>query len=243
MSGIPPELAGLSLEQKKQYLRELLARKNNREDAGFPLSRAQRGLWISHRLYPNSPAYNIMFAAQLRVRFRYRALERALEALAQRHPLLRAAFRENEQGPYQQILPDRKPALIVRDASLWTQAALLSEIEKEADRPFDLENESTLRVYLFLCTDSRKVLLLSAHHIAVDFWSLDLVAEELTLLYQMELGRTPALPPLPQAGYQAFVEWQRNYLEGPAGEQDRDYWQKNLAGELPHLNLPLDYPR
>ncbi|NUP91709.1 MAG: amino acid adenylation domain-containing protein [Candidatus Omnitrophica bacterium] len=243
MSGIPPELAGLSLEQKKQYLRELLARKNNREDAGFPLSRAQRGLWISHRLYPNSPAYNIMFAAQLRADFDIGALERALEALAQRHPLLRAAFRENEQGPYQQILPDRKPALIVRDASLWTQAALLSEIEKEADRPFDLENESTLRVYLFLCTDSRKVLLLSAHHIAVDFWSLDLVAEELTLLYQMELGRTPALPPLPQAGYQAFVEWQRNYLEGPAGEQDRDYWQKNLAGELPHLNLPLDYPR
>lgn len=243
MSEFPPELAGLSLEQKKQHLRELLTKRNRLAQATFPLSCAQRGLWISHRLFPNSPAYNIMFAARLLTDFEIGGLERALGALAERHPLLKAAFRENEQGPCQQILPERKPILVVRDATGWSEPELLAEIEKEADRPFNLEHDSALRVQLFLCSNNQKVLLLVAHHIAVDFWSLDLLAEELTLLYQKELGRKPNLPPLPAAGYQAFVDWQRNFLAGASGQSDRDFWMRTLGGELPQLSLPLDKPR
>ncbi|HET7287351.1 MAG TPA: amino acid adenylation domain-containing protein, partial [Pyrinomonadaceae bacterium] len=43
--------------------------------------------------------------------------------------------------------------------------------------------------------------------------------------------------------YEDHVYWQAGMLAGPAGEQLWNFWQEQLSGELPVLNLPLDRPR
>jgi amino acid adenylation domain-containing protein len=43
--------------------------------------------------------------------------------------------------------------------------------------------------------------------------------------------------------YEDYVRWQARMLEGEEGERQWHYWQQQLAGELPVLNLPLDRPR
>ncbi|WP_080589917.1 condensation domain-containing protein [Pseudomonas asplenii] len=55
-------------------------------------------------------------------------------------------------------------------------------------------------------------------------------------------GRRLELPALP-IQYADYAEWQRQWME--AGEQRRqlDYWQAQLGGEQPVLELPLDRPR
>ncbi|MBE9065558.1 amino acid adenylation domain-containing protein [Leptolyngbya cf. ectocarpi LEGE 11479] len=51
-----------------------------------------------------------------------------------------------------------------------------------------------------------------------------------------------ALAPLEHT-YQDYVEWQKYLLESDKGEQLWQYWQQQLAGDLPILNLPTDHPR
>ncbi|HYN21944.1 MAG TPA: amino acid adenylation domain-containing protein [Thermoanaerobaculia bacterium] len=82
-----------------------------------------------------------------------------------------------------------------------------------------------------------QVLLLTLHHIVGDFWSLAVLARELGALYR------GALLPAPELRYTDYVRWQREALAGPPGERLRGYWQRQLAGELPALDLPTDRPR
>ncbi len=43
--------------------------------------------------------------------------------------------------------------------------------------------------------------------------------------------------------YEDYVYWQAKMLDGDEGERQWNYWKKQLAGDLPLLNLPLDRPR
>ncbi len=53
---------------------------------------------------------------------------------------------------------------------------------------------------------------------------------------------TAALEPL-TCQYTDYVRWQRNMLASPEGERLWNYWQQQLSGELPALNLPASRPR
>ncbi|HED35570.1 MAG TPA: amino acid adenylation domain-containing protein, partial [Gammaproteobacteria bacterium] len=49
--------------------------------------------------------------------------------------------------------------------------------------------------------------------------------------------------PEPDIQYSDYSIWQRNWLQGEVLEQQLSYWTEHLAGELPVLELPTDYPR
>jgi len=84
--------------------------------------------------------------------------------------------------------------------------------------------------------------LLNGHHIALDFWSLLIVAEELGSVYSgLRAGKPAALAPLSRR-YEDYVSAEREFLAGPEGERLWDYWRDRLRGTLPTLYLPLDRP-
>jgi hypothetical protein len=100
-----------------------------------------------------------------------------------------------------------------------------------------------LRVNLFTCSAQEHVLLLVVHHIAIDFWSLAVLLTELGVLYPAEKAGVKALLPALDSQYTDYVRWQAEMLAGPEGERLWAYWQKQLAGQLPLLELPTDRPR
>ncbi|HEX4940142.1 MAG TPA: amino acid adenylation domain-containing protein, partial [Candidatus Kapabacteria bacterium] len=71
----------------------------------IPLSFAQQRLWLLDRIEPGSVAYNVPSVIRIRGALDVGALETALGKVFNRHEGLRAIFLEDEQGPYQQILP------------------------------------------------------------------------------------------------------------------------------------------
>ena len=76
MSGPADPTQGLSPEEKRQLLRELL-----RKGAGasvVPVSAGQRALWFMHQLDPASAAYNVISRWHVRSRVNGAALRAAL---------------------------------------------------------------------------------------------------------------------------------------------------------------------
>ena len=129
------------------------------------------------------------------------------------------------------------------DAAAWSGDELKTRLVEDAYRPFDLERGPVLRVSLFTRSAREHVLLLAVHHIVIDFWSLALILNELSVLYPAQKAGVPAvLPPL-DLQYTDYLRWQTEMLAGPQGERLWDYWRKQLAGPLPVLNLPTDRPR
>ncbi len=99
-----------------------------------------------------------------------------------------------------------------------------------------------LRALLLERSQREYVLLLSAHHIIVDYWSLAVLQRELASLYEAEVGGRPAALPLIRS-YSDYVRSEAEMLAGPAGVRLRNYWLQQLAGELPVLDLPADRAR
>jgi amino acid adenylation domain-containing protein len=110
-------------------------------------------------------------------------------------------------------------------------------------RAFDLSTDLMLRATLFRLGTQEHSLLIVVHHIAFDYWSVEIFFHELSALYEeFHSGKADSLPELP-VQYTDFAEWQRETVEGPALEKELSYWRRKLAGAPASLDLPGDYPR
>ncbi len=229
--------------EKRALLAELLRKKASAAQPLHPLSDNQQGIWFLSQLAPESSIYNVSFAGRIRDDVDAAAFRRAFQALVERHPSLRTTFVVQSGKPFQRVHEHLPVRFEETDASSWSADELQTRLVAETQRPFDLEHGPVMRVNLFSRSAQEHVLLLVIHHIAVDFWSLAVILNELGMLYAAEkTGQPAALPPL-DLHYTDFVRWQSEMLAGPAGERLWDYWKTQLAGALPVLDLPTDRPR
>ncbi|MER5967911.1 amino acid adenylation domain-containing protein [Streptomyces sp. NPDC002057] len=155
----------------------------------------------------------------------------ALQLLLDRHPLLRASFRQLPGGEVVQRLADRV-TLPWREAD--TAVTGLDDILR-ADRAerFDLDRPPLLRATL-VKDGQRHRLLLTLHHIVADGWSVGVLLRELTAAYRGAELPEPVAP-------EAYLSW----LAGRDRDAAREAWRRALAGvegptRLPALTTPGD---
>jgi natural product biosynthesis luciferase-like monooxygenase protein/amino acid adenylation domain-containing protein len=212
-----------------------------------PLSFAQERLWFLEQLEPGAAFNNIPIALRLEGTLCETALARSLNEMVRRHETLRTIFRNHEGRPAAFAEPARPLALDILDlgglppAERDAQARRL--MSNEAGKPFALGQSPLLRVRLLRLAAQEYLLLLTAHHIASDGWSMGIFYRELTALYEaFSQGRSPALPDLP-VDYADFADWQRHWLQGEVLGKQLEYWKEQLGGARMTLDLPTDYPR
>lgn len=212
----------------------------NQARANYPLSRGQQALWYLHKLAPDSPVYHIAAAALVQAEIQPAALRGAFQELVNRHDSLRTTFSTIQGEPVQNISDRMEVTFNEYEASTWDEPLLKEQLLNEAHRPFDLEGGCLLRVSLFSRSPQEHILLMVAHHIVIDLWSLGVMMRELGLLYSASRdGSALTLPSLPVT-YRDYALWQSEMLSGERGEQLWSYWEKQLSGNLPVLNLPTD---
>jgi amino acid adenylation domain-containing protein len=234
------DISGLSAEEKRVLLSRLLMEQAAGSASVHRLSYGQRSLWFLHQLAPGSPAYTITYAGRISGDLDVSALERAAQALVDRHAILRTTYTVRDGQPLQLVHP-QWPVRIARHDLGPDDVELDEWLRRESNRPFDLQTGSVLRLTLLRRAPDEHVLVLAVHHIAVDFWSIDIILDELRLLYAAEHGCEPP-PPCPQR-YVDYADQQVRMVEGAEGERLWQYWSRQLAGELPNLRLPIDRPR
>ena len=215
---------------------------------GVAMSHAQERLWFLWQLEPGSTAYHIAGARTLDGALDTAALCRAFDALVSRHEALRTVFREAPDGQVRQVVLDASAADVEQvdlrslqgDALAAGHAQALARIHA---RPFDLAEGPLLRAGLLRTGDGAHTLVLAMHHIVSDGWSMDIIVDELSALYQaFTEQREPAPRPLP-IQYADHAVWLRQWLAQGEGRRQMAYWQDQLAGEQPVLQLPTDRPR
>ena len=243
MSNAAQRIAGLSPEERRALLAKLLRKEASQSQSFQPLSYNQQGIWFLYQLAPESMVYNVNFAARIRSDLDIPALRRGFQVLVDRHSVLRTTFSVRQGKPAQQVHQPLSVHFVETDASSWDSEVLKTRLLEEAYRPFDLERGPPLRVNLFTRSTQEHVLLLVVHHIVIDFWSLAVLLTELGMLYRAEKAGVQALLPALDSQYSDYVRWQSEMLAGPEGERLWAYWQNQLAGQLPLLELPTDRPR
>ncbi len=206
-------------------------------------SYGQQALWLIHRLAPESAAYNVASAVRIQSEVEPGAMRRAFQKLVERHPALRTTFSDIEGTPVAVVCEEVEVSFDFEEVPSWNEEVLNQRLTKLALLPFNLETGPLFRVNLFKLSEEEYVLMLVAHHIVVDFWSLAILVHELGELYEAERhGRAVSLAPISKT-YADYVGWQTEMLDGPEGLRLWDYWKKQLGGALPVLNLQHDHLR
>ena len=211
-----------------------------------PCSFAQKRLWFLDRLTPGKCFYNIPVALRLQTAIDPVLLQRSVDAMVERHEVLRTRLETVDGAPVQRIAPALQvPVAVVDLRSLpgeAREAEALRLARVEARTPFVLEGGVLFRVGLLRVAEHDSVLLATLHHIVCDGWSVEIFFREWVLVYEaLARGEPPSLAPL-TLQFADFAEWQRTWLADERLHEQLCYWTTKLAG-APTLNLPTDRPR
>lgn len=149
----------------------------------WPMTFAERQMAIEQAMNPDSVAYNVnSLALEITGCFDADRMERAINALAERHRVLRSVY-PMEQGEYvHRIVPDLHIPLVRRSCS---REEVIGIIEAE-NRPFDLSQAPLLRCTLFRHGEDLHTLHFCIHHIIIDAGAWQTFAEDLFRLYEGE---------------------------------------------------------
>lgn len=221
-------------------------------EGSLALSFGQERLWFLDRLIPESSAYHICRAYELRGELSPSGLQIALAALAVRHESLRTTFGERGGQAVQMVaepgIGETVPALPVIDLTGLVPVIAQGEAERlrgeEGRRPFDLSRLPLHRWTLLRTGETTHQLLLTFHHIITDGWSTGVLLRQLAEAYGKSLaGEDLPEPSLSSLDYVDFAAWQRQSLDADSLEELLTYWRSRLEGAPAVLEIPLDRPR
>ncbi|MEM9918267.1 MAG: condensation domain-containing protein [Bacteroidota bacterium] len=195
---------------------------------------AQKRLYYSWEMNRNAVAYNTPIALRIGgVKLAADRLEQCIAQLLERHESLRTSFHLNDDQVQFSIAEKV-------DFQLTQMNCPKEELDKRLRalvQPFDLQKAPLFRVALLQINHYEQVLFADFHHIISDGVSIHTFLNELVNLY---IGKT--LPPL-SANYRDYAAWMNGQLTEEAMLEKENYWLELLSGELPVLDLPLDFQR
>ncbi|MCP5052505.1 MAG: amino acid adenylation domain-containing protein, partial [bacterium] len=201
----------------------------------YELSPAQKRLYLLHRMEPQSTGYNMTQAVTLEGGWEAQRLGQVFDRLIRRYESLRTSFFMLSGRPVQRIRPGVEFEVESREYGVGSIETFI--------RPFDLEHAPQFRAGVMEAAEGRLILVTDIHHIISDGVSQQLLIKAFTDLYH---GKE-LTPSRLRIQYRDFAHWQVAMLTRPEGQgpgsRQKDYWLKQLQGEIPLLSLPYDFPR
>ncbi|WP_413626317.1 amino acid adenylation domain-containing protein [Luteibacter sp. Lutesp34] len=213
-----------------------------------PLSLMQRRLWALERMNPGRVTYNAPSAHRLRGKLDEHAFGMAFQALIQRQPIMRTAFRDAGADIAQVVEAQLDyPLFPAEDLSHLPhderETRLMQRLQELTDTPFDLGKAPLFSARMFRLADDEHAFFFMPHHIIWDGWSFDILYNELSALYRAFVAGLPSpLAPLPVT-YGDFSEWHAHWLESDAFRDQLEFWRNRLSQMGDVRALPTDHPR
>nr|WP_275443041.1 amino acid adenylation domain-containing protein [Pseudoalteromonas sp. OOF1S-7] len=213
----------------------------------MPLSSSQQALWFSEQS-DSQANYNVPVNLRITGEFDVALAEQALNCIMDRHLILKTTYTTDTEETLCQVINHDAQLSLRYDtfsADELDEASIQGIVNAEAQRGFDLQHELPIRcraIALSGAPEPVTLLLLTLHHIATDGWSMALLVNEFTTLYESLSKGEAAQLSAPQLQYADFAHWQHQ-RNSHQSERQLDYWRTQLDG-LPHTHsLPLDGPR
>ncbi|MCP5063934.1 MAG: amino acid adenylation domain-containing protein [Ignavibacteriae bacterium] len=251
MADLKNRLKNLSPEQKallEKKLREKAIKKSEedkiqiRENTNeYPMSSAQERLWFLNQLNPDSSFYYMPAALKIKGNLNVEALEDSLKIIFKRHEVLQSVFIQTDNGPKQNKLEFN--FTLATEYISDQKREIKDLLNEEANEKFEIEKGPLFRVKLFILNDEESILLFTLHHIIADGWSIGIIINELSVLYETKCrNNTIELDNLP-IQYFDYADWQKKHLTEDIKNNEIEYWKNKLSGMPQVLELPTDKSR
>lgn len=211
------------------------------EASYYPLSSAQRRMWVIHQLQGEDAGYNICGGIQLEGALNVAAWEMAWKQLLERHELFRTVYCMRDGLPWQQVINIDERWNLQHIDGRTNNTSIENIFRQHEETVFDLEKGPVLRGSLVHGPDNSFFFVFALHHIAADEWSLELLYNEMLRLYEAACNEAQPALPAQEIQYKDYAVWEQSIDH--ASTASHAYWMNEFSGLLPVLELPTDHPR
>ncbi|NHA02806.1 amino acid adenylation domain-containing protein [Mucilaginibacter sp. HC2] len=211
----------------------------------YPLSEGQKGLWFIQQLEPANINYNVPVSFIIPGNINERLIKESFRLLLEEHPLLRSSFRKDTlTGDVYNQINTVEQSLFFDYAEIDEQQDIKEMCWSLIRRPFNLEHDSPVRLFIRTKKSTQKnYILFVFHHIIFDGMSSAIFLASFFEKYQYLLtGKGTITANEPDFSYFSFAKWEQEFINSSKGAKCLTYWQQKLSGALPVLALPYDKP-
>ncbi|MBE0342287.1 non-ribosomal peptide synthetase, partial [Paenibacillus sp. 28ISP30-2] len=221
-----------------------------KERSFYPLSSAQKRMYVLNRIDPDDVNYNMPAVIQVSGPLDVKRVEEAFRQIILRHATLRTSFELVNGEPMQRIqgtVPFEVEDMKIEEQHTVTDVLALDvkidSLVRAFVRPFNLQAAPLLRVALVdlgvqkIEELPQHLLMLDMHHIISDGVSTGVLTNEFVRLYSGE-----ELPSL-RIQYKDYAIWQQSQAQQEWMKRQEAYWLDTFQGELLVLDLPTDFAR
>ncbi|MFK7748978.1 MAG: amino acid adenylation domain-containing protein [Kordia sp.] len=231
------------IKSNKDYLINLLTSNKNIpkavEQESYPVTPAQKRLWIMSNFDGGNQAYNITNELELTGNFNTELFSKAFQSLVAKYESLRTYFKQTEAGELRQYIASVKAmntTVEVHDVS--EQPTGKAElITAHYQHTFDLSKAPLFKLQVVKTGAENFLVLFNLHHIIGDGWSLELISKELVAMYnQLVEGKTIETENT-AIQYKDYAVWLQEDKQQEKLVASKDYWLKRFE-TVPTLEIP-----
>jgi amino acid adenylation domain-containing protein/non-ribosomal peptide synthase protein (TIGR01720 family) len=225
------EMAKLLSDKKEHHFTAIpkISKRNH-----YPVSSAQKRIFILNQLEPESLNYNISAIYKIGGVPDAERINNAFNRIVERHSNLRTYFDIVGDEPVQKILD----TLDFRIQEIEFKETI-EQTSRNFFRPFNLFEPFLFRIGLACDGEGCCYLLFDIHHIISDGYSLNLIIKEFSALYTHSDFQLTAS----EIDYIDFSVWQQDYLQTDRIKKMETFWMQEFQDEIPVLNFPTDFSR
>ncbi|NOQ28404.1 MAG: amino acid adenylation domain-containing protein [Bacteroidales bacterium] len=228
-SSIQAQASQINTRDKKDFVSIPKAK----EQEYYPLSSAQKRLYLLQEMEPDSKAYNMPYTISLEVEAEKEKIEEAFRQLISRHESFRTSFEIEGEEPVQHI----HEQLEFKLEELTITKEEVQEKRQQFIQAFNLSQAPLLRAAKVNIQGEGSLLMIDMHHIISDGVSHAILEQDFQRLYTGE-----ELAPL-SLQYKDYSEWQNSEEQKIKVKEQEDYWIRKFEEEIPELNLSIDKVR
>lgn len=227
------EFSRVSIQSKERLENSILEEQTYSEDKNWncwTVSPQQEGLWWQSRVQGDAEYYIINRALKVGRLLEPERLKAAFIEVVKRHPALRSVTVQENGVLYGRIDDPNKVEFLFEKIDCASDQRIKETCDEWLNRPFDLEEAFPIRMGLFELPEAQSVVAVSVHHIAVDFWSLQIFIQQLFDVYDVGVCWTDSEVEESHREYIRGIQNQKNALNGDIGEKSKQYWLSSCRG-------------
>ncbi|MGC4892255.1 condensation domain-containing protein [Micromonospora sp. DT31] len=195
------------------------------------LSGHEQPFWLMEQFAPGSSVNTMTLRIRGAGPLDVAALDEALNRVVRRQEILRTSYGADEaHNAVRHVHPDAPVRVTVHRTDADGAERLARQ---EATTGFDIGRAPLFRCLVVFTGDDRFDILLSFHHLVMDYWGVTRVMlPEVSAYYRQRVGGVAAQLDPPQ-GYRAAILRELRWRGSAAGRAELAYWREQLDGMRP----------
>ena len=191
----------------------------------YELTNPQKSIWYTEQFYNNSNINNITGYLKISKNVDFKALEKAFNYFVAKNDSFKTKIIIEGTSPKQYFDDFIYENIEIIDLKDKTQLA-------EFEESFPMQHINIFNNFLFLTKmlrfpDGSGILVLIAHHLISDAWTMSLVLEEIYQNY-LHIINKEEINLNPNPSYLEFIKSQNKYFESEKYKSDCEFWQEQF---------------